>query len=71
MRDFAGRSMPDGLRYVDSWIEGNFHRCFQLMECDDIRLLMKWALEWHDLLEFEIVPVAASKDVRALMKVES
>ena len=27
--------MPNGLRYVDSWVEANFDRCFQLMECDD------------------------------------
>jgi hypothetical protein len=62
----AGRSMPDGLRYVDSWIEVNFDRCFQLMECDDPRLLMQWILQWRDLVEFEVVPVSPSKDVRAL-----
>ncbi len=33
----AGRMLPDGLRYVDSWIEPNFARCFQLMECDDLQ----------------------------------
>ena len=27
-----GRMLPEGLRYVDSWIEPNFARCFQLME---------------------------------------
>ena len=32
-----GRMMPDGLEYVGSWIEANFDRCFQLMECDDAR----------------------------------
>jgi hypothetical protein len=26
----SGRSLPDGLEYVDSWIEPNFARCFQL-----------------------------------------
>ncbi len=31
----AGRGFPDGLKYIDSWIEPNFDRCFQLMECDD------------------------------------
>jgi len=25
-----GRSLPDGLEYVDSWVEPNFARCFQL-----------------------------------------
>ena len=62
----AGRSMPDGLRYVDSWIEVNFDRCFQLMECDDPQLLMRWVLQWRDLVEFEVVPVCPSQDVRQL-----
>lgn len=56
-----GRMMPVGLQYVDSWVEANFNRCFQLMECDDLRLLQAWILQWHDLGEFEIVPVVPSK----------
>ena len=40
LRD-QGRMMPDGLKYVGSWIEANFDRCFQLMECDDPRLLQE------------------------------
>ena len=62
----SGRSMPDGLRYIDSWIEVNFDRCFQLMECDDPQLLMQWILQWRDLVEFEVVPVSTSKVVREL-----
>lgn len=27
-----GRALPDGLKYIDSWVEPNFSRCFQLME---------------------------------------
>ncbi|HEY1380490.1 MAG TPA: DUF3303 family protein [Gemmataceae bacterium] len=65
----AGRSMPDGLRYVDSWIEVNFDRCFQVMECDDVRLLMQWILQWRDVMDFEVVPVSPSKEVRALFGV--
>jgi hypothetical protein len=65
-----GRSLPEGLRYVDSWIEVNFDRCFQLMECEDVQLLMRWILEWRDLADFEVVPVSPSKDVRALFHVE-
>ncbi len=57
-----GRMMPEGLKYVDSWIEVNFDRCFQLMECDDLRLLQTWILQWQDLGEFEIVPVLPSKE---------
>jgi hypothetical protein len=59
-----GRMMPDGLRYVGSWIEVNFDRCFQLMECDDARLLQQWMINWTDLIEFEVVPVATSEETR-------
>ena len=59
-----GRMMPDGLRYVDSWVEANFDRCFQLMECDDPQLFQQWVLQWHDLVEFEFVPVVGSQQTR-------
>lgn len=57
-----GRMMPEGLKYVGSWIEANFDRCFQLMECDDARRLQQWVVQWCDLVEFEIVPVVPSKE---------
>jgi hypothetical protein len=66
----SGRSLPEGLRYIDSWIEVNFDRCFQLMECDDARLLMEWALQWRDLIEFEVVPVSPSREVRDLFRAD-
>lgn len=62
-----GRMAPDGLAYHGSWIEANFDRCFQIMECDDVALLQQWVLAWGDLIEFEIVPVAPSKAVTAWM----
>ena len=61
-----GRMMPDGLRYVDSWVEANFDRCFQLMECDDTIMLQRWILQWRDLVDFEIVPVTSSQVVREM-----
>jgi hypothetical protein len=62
----GGRSMPPGLRYVASWIEANFDRCFQVMECDDAQLLQSWVLQWRDLMDFEIVPVSSSQSVQEL-----
>jgi hypothetical protein len=58
-----GRGVPDGLKYVGSWIETNFDRCFQLMECDDVTLLQQWIVRWSDVIHFEIVPVVPGKDV--------
>jgi hypothetical protein len=63
-----GRMMPEGLIYKESWIEANFERCFQLMECDDILLLQEWILHWQDLAEFEVVPVSESKDASETVK---
>jgi hypothetical protein len=62
-----GRQMPEGLKYIDSWIEPNFDRCFQLMETDDLTLFQKWIAAWNDLMDFEIVPVVPSKDTRAAL----
>jgi hypothetical protein len=64
----GGRALPDGLRYIDSWVEANFDRCFQLMECDDALLFQRWVLQWRDVCEFEVVPVSPSRAVRELFQ---
>ena len=64
----SGRQLPEGLEYVDSWIEANFSRCFQLMECADARLLQEWVLGWRGTgATFEIVPVVPSRETRAVV----
>ena len=60
-----GRMLPDGLKYVDSWVEVSHHRCFQLMECDDVQLFRQWVACWNDLVEFEIVAVRTSREAAA------
>ena len=57
-----GRMMPDGLKFVSSWVTADLDRCFQLMEADDITLLQRWLVCWSDLMAFEIVPVVPGKD---------
>jgi Protein of unknown function (DUF3303) len=67
LRD-EGRLFPEGLEYVDSWVEPNFSRCFQLVKCDDARPLQQWILKWRGFgIEFEIVPVVTSKDTREVV----
>ena len=58
-----GRMLPDGLVYVDSWLdERALDRCFQLMETADPSLFDEWTARWADLAEFEIVPVLRSAE---------
>jgi hypothetical protein len=67
LRD-EGRALPEGLTYVDSWIEVGLGRCFQLMECADARHLQEWLLDWNGMFEVEVVPVVPSKDMQALVQ---
>jgi len=57
-----GRLAPDGLRYVTSWVTADLRQCFQVMECEDPRLLEEWTSRWSDLVEFEILPVVTSTE---------
>jgi hypothetical protein len=59
-----GRMLPDGLRYLDSWVVDDvaMDRCFQLMEADDESLFEVWFERWADLTEFEVYPVLSSAE---------
>lgn len=57
-----GRMLPEGLSYVQSWVDTSFERCFQLMQCDDPRLFEQWVNEWQDLIDFELIPVVTSNE---------
>ena len=64
LRD-RGRMAPDGLRYVSSWVDLNFERCFQVMEADSEAHFREWTASWVDLIDFEIVPVRTSVEAAA------
>jgi hypothetical protein len=66
-----GRMMPEGLNYVSSWIDHSLKTCWQVMETEDFVLLERWIDNWKDLMDFEIVPVHTSADVRELMHKKS
>jgi len=50
-----GRLLPEGLIYVESWLEKEGDRCFQLMETNDRSLFDRWMENWKDLVRFEII----------------
>lgn len=62
-----GRLMPEGVKFVDSWVAADLGRCFQVMETEDVSLLQRWVAEWSDLVEFEIVPVCSGRDTAAAL----
>jgi len=63
-----GRMTSERISYKSSWVEANFNRCFQLIECSDAGSLQDWVLHWQDLVEFEFVPVVESADTVEIIK---
>ena len=57
-----GRLLPEGLRYIDSWVSEDLGRCWQLMETDDPSLLDQWIAGLSDIVSFEVVPVIGSAE---------
>jgi hypothetical protein len=63
-----GRQLPEGLTFLDSWVEPSFGRCFQLMECADARILQEWAIQWRGTgVQFEFCPVVPSAQTREVV----
>lgn len=55
-----GRLAPEGLRYVNSWVAADLTTCYQVMECEDRRLLDQWIANWEDIVDFEVIPAITS-----------
>jgi hypothetical protein len=66
-----GRMMPEGLKYVSSWIDRDLKTCWQVMETEEFVLLERWIDNWKDLMDFEIVPVRTSAEVTEMMQKKS
>jgi hypothetical protein len=63
----SGRLQPDGLIYRGSWINQDLTRCYQVMECEDPRLLDQWMSRWADVMSFQVVPVVTSAEAVAMI----
>lgn len=60
-----GRLAPAGLQYVASWVTTDLTTCYQIMACEDPRLLEQWMAQWRDLVEFQVLPVVPSAEAAA------
>jgi hypothetical protein len=61
-----GRMLPEGVQYVDSWVDKSFSRCFQVMEAPNQAALDCWIAEWADLVDFECIPVYTGAEAFAI-----
>ncbi len=60
-----GRLLPQGVTYLDSWIDEKVEVCYQLMESETPELLDQWIAQWKDYAEFEVVRVIGSTNAKA------
>ena len=63
-----GRMTPEGLEYVSSWIDVGMKTCWQLMRAENESLFRAWTDDWKDLMDFEVVPVRTSSEVRQMIE---
>ena len=63
-----GRMIPEGLEYISSWLDVDLKICWQLMRTEDESLFQGWIDNWKDLVDFEIVPVRTSAEMREIME---
>jgi hypothetical protein len=59
-----GRMMPEGVQYINSWINEEVTVCYQLMESDSIEGMQQWISNWNDIVDFEIIPVISSAEAK-------
>lgn len=59
-----GRMMPEGVTYINSWINESLSICYQVMESNTIEQIEEWISHWNDLADFEVVPVLTSAQAK-------
>jgi len=55
-----GRVLPDGVKYISSWITEDARTCYQLMEAENVEGFEPWTQRWRDIVDFEIHRVTTS-----------
>ena len=59
-----GRQLPEGVSYINSWINEDVTICYQVMESDAKEKINEWIKHWNDLADFEIIPVITSAQAK-------
>ncbi len=62
--DEKGRMLPEGVNYINSWINEEVSTCYQVMESSSEKKLQDWISHWKDLADFEIIPVISSAEAK-------
>jgi len=59
-----GRMLPEGVSYINSWINEPVSICYQVMEADSEDNIHEWISNWDDIADFEVIPVITSAQAK-------
>jgi hypothetical protein len=59
-----GRQLPEGVHYINSWIDEDVKICYQVMESDSEEKIHEWIQYWIDLSDFQVIPVLTSAQAK-------
>ncbi|MGZ8517627.1 MAG: DUF3303 domain-containing protein [Chitinophagaceae bacterium] len=59
-----GRMLPEGVQYLNSWIDNQISICYQVMASDSDEKIQLWINSWSDLADFEVIPVITSAEAK-------
>lgn len=59
-----GRMLPEGVSYINSWINEDVSICYQAMESDATERIEEWIGNWNDLSDFEVIPIITSAQAK-------
>jgi hypothetical protein len=64
----TGGQPPNGAKLLGRWTRADFSGGYDLLETDDPKTLMEFALMWSDVMELLIVPVLEDGEVAEALK---
>ena len=66
-----GRMLPEGVIYINSWINETVTVCYQVMESESPEKIQEWISQWNDLVDFEVIPVITSAKAKETVFTET
>jgi hypothetical protein len=64
----TGGQPPKGAKLLGRWTRLDFSQGYDLLESDDPKVLIEFALAWNDVMQIEIVPVIEDQGLSEVLK---
>ncbi|WP_028980838.1 DUF3303 domain-containing protein [Sporocytophaga myxococcoides] len=62
--DKAGRKIPEGVHYINSWIDEDLTTCYQVMESDSDEKMQEWVNMNKGPVDYEVIKVITSAQAK-------